>query len=406
MHRNIKEPRIEIHYVCPSCDFSNMRVHGLSKKTAVVSSPLIEHNSSWMLPAQETNTHLTSLLLTFFGHIHSADLHLPKVTRTWFLKRIKAHSKTALEGHSGHFKSHQSYRAAAWRRPCNNTANSVVSSSKNIKKHVFICLCVGTILGLWWKVTLCEQGLRFACKCDDPWISCHRVTFLVSATWYDRTRTRFQIEGYFHRHVIVPSLSKLSKRSSSCRRHIATTLPPHLHHIAATSPPLRCHMAATWPPHGRHMAATWPPHGRHIAATVAAMWRQCGGDVAAMWRQCGGDVAAMWRQCGGDVMAMWWQCVDNAVTLCWQSRDNLVRKTMIACPHWDKAEELRSWKLYAADKYLHCKFGKLVLLTLNQKAQQIHRHVHSQTLGAPGCFQMAFAYCSALPLLVLAWPKH
>ena len=176
------------------------------KQTAVVSSPLIEHNSSWMLPAPETNTHLTSLLFSFFEHIHSADLHLPKVTRAWFLKRIKAHSMTALEGHSGHFKSHQSYRAAAWRRPCNNTASSAVSSSK---KRVFICLCVGTILGLWWKVTLCEQGLRFACKCDDPWISCRRVTFLVSATWYDRTRKRFQIEGYFHRHVIVSSLSKL-----------------------------------------------------------------------------------------------------------------------------------------------------------------------------------------------------
>ena len=151
------------------------------KQTAVVSSPLIEHNSSWMLPAPETNTHLTSLLFSFFEHIHSADLHLPKVTRAWFLKRIKAHSMTALEGHSGHFKSHQSYRAAAWRRPCNNTASSAVSSSK---KHVFICLCVGTILGLWWKVTLCEQGLRFACKCDDPWISCRRVTLLVSATWW------------------------------------------------------------------------------------------------------------------------------------------------------------------------------------------------------------------------------
>ena len=46
MHRNIKEPRIEIHYVCPSCDFSNMRVHALSKTNTVVSSPLIEHNSS------------------------------------------------------------------------------------------------------------------------------------------------------------------------------------------------------------------------------------------------------------------------------------------------------------------------------------------------------------------------
>ena len=226
------------------------------KQTAVVSSPLIEHNSSWMLPAPETNTHLTSLLFSFFEHIHSADLHLPKVTRAWFFKRIKAHSMTALEGHSRHFKSHQSYRAAAWRRPCNNTASSAVSSSK---KHVFICLCVGTILGLWWKVTLCEQGLRFACKCDDPWSSCGGD---VAAMW------------------------------RQCGGDVA----------------------AMWRRCGGNVAAM----RRRCGGDVAAMWRRCGGDVAAMWRRCVGDVMAMWWQCGGDVM--WWQCGDNAVTLCWQRK--------------------------------------------------------------------------------------
>ena len=160
-------------------------------------------------------------------------------------------------------------------------------------------------------------------------------------------------------------------------------------------------VAAMWRQCGGNAAAMW----RRCGGDVAAMWRQCCGDVAAMWRRCGGDVAAMWRQCVGDVMAMWWQCGGDVMAMWWQCGDNLVRKTMIACPHIGKAEELRSWKLYPAEKYLHCKFGKPVLLTPNQKAQQIHCHVHSQTLGAPACFQMTLAYCSALPLLVLAWPK-
>ena len=70
------------------------------------------------------------------------------------------------------------------------------------------------------------------------------------------------------------------------------------------------------------------------------------------------------------------------------TKDNVTlpkTKTMSKGHRWslqvDKAEELRSWKLYPAEKYLHCKFGKPVLLTPNQKAQQIHRHVHSRTLG-------------------------
>ena len=351
-----------------------MRAHGLSKKTAVVSSPLIEHNSSWMLPAQETNTHLTSLLFSFFGHIHSADLHLPKVTRAWFLKRIKAHSMTALEGHSGHFKSHQSYRAAAWRRPCNNTANSAVSSSK---KYVFICLCVGTTLGLWWKVTLCEQRLRFLANA-----MIHGFRVAVLLFWFLRhdmigligPGRDFKLKDI----SIVMSLSLHCQSCQKCRRRVVATLPPHRHHIVATSPPHRRHMAATlpphcrhiaatWPPHGRHIAATWPPHCRHIAATlppqwppqlpqdlisankvrfgpyrtllaeirscgscgghcggnVAAMWRQCGGNVAAMWRQCGGDVAAMWRRCGGDMAAMWWRCGGNVATMRWSCVDKV-----------------------------------------------------------------------------------
>ena len=139
--------------------------------------------------------------------------------------------------------------------------------------------------------------------------------------------------------------------SSSCGRHIATTLPPHRRHIAATSPPHRPHIAATSPPHCRHIAATSPPHCRHIAATsppqlpqdlisankvlfgqnktllaeirsrgscggeVAAMWRQRGGNVAAMRRRCGGNVAAMRRRCGGDVAAMWRQCGGNVAAM-------------------------------------------------------------------------------------------
>ena len=100
----------------------------------------------------------------------------------------------------------------------------------------------------------------------------HGFRVAVLLFWFlrhdDRTRKRFQIEGYFHRHVIVPSLSKLYKMSSSCGRHIATTLPPHRRHIAATSPPHRRRMAATSPPHRRHIAAALPPHCRHIAATL------------------------------------------------------------------------------------------------------------------------------------------
>ena len=224
---------------------------------------------------------------------------------------------------------------------------------------------------------------------------------------------------------IVMSLSLHCQNCKKCRRRVVVTLPPHCHHIAATSPPHRRHIAATSTPHRRHIAANVAAMWRQCGGNVAAMWRRCGGDAAAMWRQCGGDVAAMWRRCGGDVaamcrrcdgdvvamwrrcdgdvVAMWRQCGDAVLT---KSRQLSYRKTMIACPHIDKAEELRSWKLYPAEKYLHCKFGKPVLLTPNQKAQQIHRHVHSQTLGAPACFQMTLAYCSALPLLVLAWPKH
>ena len=218
------------------------------KQTVVVSSPLIEHNSSWMLPAPETNTHLTSLLFSFFEHIHSADLHLPEVTRAWFLKRIKAHSMTALEGHSGHFKSHQSYRAAAWRRPCNNTASSAVSSSKNM--FLFACASARFWVfgGRWHSVS------RGCVLLANAMIHGFRVAVLLF--WFlrhdDRTRKRFQIKGYFHRHVIVPSLSKLLKMSSSCGRHIATTLPPHRRHIAATSPPPRRRIAATLPPPRRH----------------------------------------------------------------------------------------------------------------------------------------------------------
>ena len=41
----------------------------------------------------------------------------------------------------------------------------------------------------------------------------HGFRVAVLLFWFlrrdDRTRKRFQIEGYFHRHVIVPSLSKL-----------------------------------------------------------------------------------------------------------------------------------------------------------------------------------------------------
>ena len=102
-------PRWDSLHFCPNCDYSNMRVHGLFKTTAAVSSPLIEHNSSWMLPAQETYTHLTSLLLSFLEHIHRADWYLPKVMPAWFLKRIKAHSNDCIGSHSGRFKSHQSY---------------------------------------------------------------------------------------------------------------------------------------------------------------------------------------------------------------------------------------------------------------------------------------------------------
>ena len=57
-----------------------------------------------MLPAPETNTHLTSLLFSFFEHIHSADLHLPKVTRAWFLN-----SMTALEGHIAVISNHTNH---------------------------------------------------------------------------------------------------------------------------------------------------------------------------------------------------------------------------------------------------------------------------------------------------------
>ena len=297
-----------------------MRVHALSKTNCCCFKP-IDRTQFKLNAASTGNKHPFNVTSLFpFWAIHSADLHLPKVTRAWFLKRIKAHSMTALEGHSRHFKSHQSYRAAAWRRPCNNTASSAVSSSKNM--------------------------FLFACASERFWV--------FGGRWHSVSR--------------------------GC-----VLLANAMIHGAA--------VVAMWRQCGGNAAAMWRRCGGDVAAMrrrcggdVAAMWRRCGGDVAAMWRRCVGDVMAMWWQCGGDVM--WWQCGDNAVTLCWQSRDNLVRKTMIACPHMDKAEELRSWKLYPAEKYLHCKFGKPVLLTPNQKAQQIHRHVHSQTLGAPACFQM------------------
>ena len=65
MHRNIKEPRIEIHYVCPSCDFSNMRAHGLSKKKCCCFKP-IDRTQFKLNAASTGNKHpfnVTSLFL-------------------------------------------------------------------------------------------------------------------------------------------------------------------------------------------------------------------------------------------------------------------------------------------------------------------------------------------------------
>ena len=235
------------------------------KQTAVVSSPLIEHNSSWMLPAPETNTHLTSLLFSFFEHIHSADLHLPKVTRAWFLKRIKAHSMTALEGHSGHFKSHQSYRAAAWRRPCNNTASSAVSSSIKtcfylpVRRHDFGSLVEGDTL--WAGVAFCLQ-MRWSMDFVSP---CYFFGFCDMMIGPGRD---FKLKDI----SIVMSLSLHCQNSKKCRRrvvvHIAATSPPHRRHIAAALPPHCRHIAAISPPHRRHIAAALPPHCRHVAATL------------------------------------------------------------------------------------------------------------------------------------------
>ena len=306
------------------------------KQTTVVSSPLIEHNSSWMLPAPETNTHLTSHLFSFFEHIHSADLHLPKVTRAWFLKRIKADSMTALEGHSGHFKSHQSYIGQLHDDDLATTRQAVRCHHQ---KNMFLFACASARFwvfgGRWHSVS------RGCVLLANAMIHGFRVAVLLF--WFlrhdDRTRKRFQIEGYFHRHVIVPSLSKLYKMSSSCGRHIATTLPPHRRHIAAAWPPQVLwqlwrrgggNVAATWRQCGGNVAATWRQCGGNAAAMrrrcggdVAAMWRQCGGDVAAMWRRCGGDVAAMWRRCGCDVSAMWWRCGGNVAAMWWRCGGNV-----------------------------------------------------------------------------------
>ena len=266
------------------------------KQTAVVSSPLIEHNSSWMLPAPETNTHLTSHLFSFFEHIHSADLHLPKVTRAWFLKRIKAHSMTALEGHSGHFKSHQSYRAAAWRRPCNNTASSAVSSSKKtcfylpLRRHDFGSLVEGDTL--WAGVAFCLQ-MRWSMDFVSP---CYFFGFCDMMIGPGRD---FKLKDI----SIVMSLSLHCQNCKKCRRRcrdIAATLPPHCRHIAATSPPQLPQDLIS-----ANKVLFWP--NRTLLAEIRSCG-SCGGEVAAMWRQCGGNVAATWRQCGGNVAATWRQC--------------------------------------------------------------------------------------------------
>ena len=225
------------------------------KQTAVVSSPLIEHNSSWMLPAPETNTHLTSHLFSFFEHIHSADLHLPKVTRAWFLKRIKAHSMTALEGHSGHFKSHQSYIRQLHDDDLATTRQAVRCHHQ---KNMFL----------------------FACASARFWVFGGRCGGNVAATWR-------QCGGN-----VAAMWRQLGGNVAAMRR--------------------RCggDVAAMWRQCGGNAAAMW----RRCGGDVAAMWRQCGGDVAAMCRRCGGDVVAMWRRCDGDVVAMWRQCGDAVLT--------------------------------------------------------------------------------------------
>ena len=297
------------------------------KQTAVVSSPLIEHNSSWMLPAPETNTHLTSLLFSLFEPYTVPICIFPRshALGSWNESRpirwLHWKAIAVISNHTNHIGQLHDDDLATTRQAvrCHHQKTCFYLP---VRRNDFGSLVEG----------------------DTLWAG---VAFCLQMRW---------------------SMEQLWRRCGG-------------------------DVAAMWRQCGGDVAAMWRRCGGNVAAMrrrcggdVAAMWRRCGGDVAAMWRRCVGDVMAMWWQCGGDVM--WWQCGDNAVTLCWQSRDNLVRKTMIACPHMDKAEELRSWKLYPAEKYLHCKFGKPVLLTPNQKAQQIHRHVHSQTLGAPACFQM------------------
>ena len=239
-NRNIKEPRGEIHYICPNCDYSNMRVHGLFKTIAAVSSPLIERNSSWMLPAQETYTHLTSLLLSFLEHIHRADWYLPKVMPAWFLKRIKAHSNDCIGSHSGRFKSHQSYPSiwnlflvlsyiSCHRNQKSNTRHLPPKTQNRAdaqaKKHVFFMM-IPHCLPCCCKVVVMQPAV---------------LSVVMPLPRHRQSRQT---------GVVV---------WSSHGRRIAAALVPHCHHITATSPPHRRHIAAALPPLCRQVAATLPP---------------------------------------------------------------------------------------------------------------------------------------------------
>ena len=235
-----------------------------------------------MLPAQETNTHLTSLLFSFFEHIHSADLHLPKVTRAWLLKRIKAHSMTALEGHIAVISNHTNHMGQLHDDDLATTRQTVRCHHQKtcfylpVRRHDFGSLVESRGCVLLANAMIHEFRVAV-------------LLFLFLRHDMIRPGRDFKLKDI----SIVMSLSLHCQSCQKYRRRVVVTLPPH------------------WQP----LWQLWRPLWRQCGGNVAAMWRQCGGHVAAMWRRCGGDVAAMWRRCGGHVVAMRRRCGGHAAAM-------------------------------------------------------------------------------------------